>query len=448
MTLSLEPLKMERPLLHAVMITLCIMAHLPSQAQFSVGGQILQRSEFRNGYGKLIDTVQDPAAFIGHRARLQVTYTHEKVRFFVSAQDVRTWGSTPQINATDGLLSVHEAWGEIQLDSSWVLKLGRQELNYDNSRFLGNLDWALQARSHDLALVKYEKKKFKLHLGGAYNADRESLVNERYTTSPQYKAAQMLWAEHKWDHLTVSALFWNNGLQWVKLDSLGAVKEQGIRYTQTFGLPTVRYERGGLTLSGSYYHQIGEDVGKRTVQAYDAGVQGSYKFELNKEKGSALRTTLGVELLSGTAQDATDNVNRSYNPMYGTNHAFNGYMDHFYVGGRFGNSVGLNDIFLRVRYDLNKRTFLSLNAHELQAAADVVKDGKKMDRRLGNEIDLTVGHLLNEVVSFQFGYSQLFQTESLERVEAVPAPPALQNWAYIAILYRPGMKNRFSGVQF
>ena len=184
------------------------------------------------------------------------------------------------------------------------------------------------------------------------------------------------------------------------------------------------------------------------MQAYDAGVQGSYKFELNKEKGSALRTTLGVELLSGTAQDATDNVNRSYNPMYGTNHAFNGYMDHFYVGGRFGNSVGLNDIFLRVRYDLNKRTFLSLNAHELQAAADVVKDGKKMDRRLGNEIDLTVGHLLNEVVSFQFGYSQLFQTESLERVEAVPAPAALQNWAYIAILYRPGMKNRFSGVQF
>ena len=142
MTLSLEPMKMERPLPHAVMITLCIMAHLPSQAQFSIGGQILQRSEFRNGYGKLIDTVQDPAAFIGHRARLQVTYTHEKVRFFVSAQDVRTWGSTPQINATDGLLSVHEAWGEIQLDSSWVLKLGRQELNYDNSRFLGNLDWA------------------------------------------------------------------------------------------------------------------------------------------------------------------------------------------------------------------------------------------------------------------------------------------------------------------
>ena len=47
-------MKMERPLLHAVMITLCIMAHLPSQAQFSIGGQILQRSEFRNGYGNLL----------------------------------------------------------------------------------------------------------------------------------------------------------------------------------------------------------------------------------------------------------------------------------------------------------------------------------------------------------------------------------------------------------
>ena len=417
-------------------------------SQFTWGGQLLQRAEFRNGYGKLIDTAGVPAFFIGQRARLQATYTHQRVRFHVSVQDVRTWGSTSQANASDGFFSVHEAWSEIQLDTSWVLKLGRQELNYDNARFLGNLDWALQARSHDIALLKYERNTFKLHVGAAFNSTGETLAFSSYDIPQQYKAAQMLWMEKHWDKFRLSALFWNNGLYYANKDSLGNLTEEGVRYTQTFGLPTVRYESGGLSLSGFYYHQIGEDVGKREVQAYDASAQISYKADMNKEKGSAVLATLGGELLSGTAQDATDKVNRSYTPMYGTNHAHNGYMDHFYVGGRGGNSVGLMDVFLRVRYDLNKRTFLSMNVHELQAAANVMKDGKQMDGRLGNEIDLSMGHLLNDVVSLQIGYSQLFATETLQQLEAVPGIADMQNWAYLSILVRPNLAKRFTGLQF
>ena len=134
--------------------------------------------------------------------------------------------------------------------------------------------------------------------------------------------------------------------------------------------------------------------------------------------------------------------------MYGTNHSHNGYMDHFYVGGRGGNSVGLLDVYLRVRYDLNKRTFLSMNVHELQAAANVMKDGKQMDGRLGNEIDLSMGHLLNDVVSVQIGYSQLFATETLQQLEAVPGIADMQNWAYLSILVRPNLAKRFTGLQF
>lgn len=76
----------------------------PLLGQFTVGGQILQRSEFRNGYGKLIDTTQSPAVFIGHRARIHALYTHEKVRFHVSVQDVRTWGNAEQTKAPTALI--------------------------------------------------------------------------------------------------------------------------------------------------------------------------------------------------------------------------------------------------------------------------------------------------------------------------------------------------------
>lgn len=420
----------------------------PLIGQFTVGGQILQRSEFRNGYGKLIDTTQSPAVFIGHRARIHALYTHEKVRFHVSVQDVRTWGNTEQTKATDAFLSVHEAWAEILFNAHWNLKLGRQELTYDEARFLGNLDWALQARAHDFALLRYEKGATKVHVGGGYNAGAESLAQQPYTIANQYKDAQFLRAEQRWGGFTISAMLWNNGLEQQRLDSAGAVASYITRYSQTFGLPTLRYERGRFTVGGFFYAQAGKDRTNRDLEAYDAGASASYALPLDSARGSALRFTLGAELLSGTAQNATDNVNRSYNPFYGTNHAWNGYMDYFYVGGRWGSSVGLMDAHLRLRYDPGKRTFISLNVHDFQAAAEVLRNGEKMDRRLGTELDFTVGHLLNEVVSLQFGYSHMLPTETMERLQGVAAPASVQNWAYLAILYRPNMKNRFAGLKF
>jgi hypothetical protein len=60
-------------------------------AQFFLDGQILQRGEYRHGFGRLIDESEEPAMFIGHRARLHASYKTENLTFFVSIQDVRTW---------------------------------------------------------------------------------------------------------------------------------------------------------------------------------------------------------------------------------------------------------------------------------------------------------------------------------------------------------------------
>ena len=162
----------------AVIAIYLIAFSLQANAQFAISGQLLQRAEYRNGYGKLIGENQQPAFFIGQRARIHVQYAHERVTFYISAQDIRTWGSTSQVNESDNLLSVHEAYVEIPIGDSWKVKAGRQELAYDNARFLGNLDWALQARAHDFALVKYEKGAKKFHLGARYNQIKETLVNQ------------------------------------------------------------------------------------------------------------------------------------------------------------------------------------------------------------------------------------------------------------------------------
>lgn len=110
--------------------------------QFSFNGQMVDRFELRHGYGQAIEKGTDPAAFISQRIRLEGKYKVNKLTFYVSFQDVRTWGSTAQLKITDNLFSLYEGWAQIHFDSCFSLKVGRQELNYDNARFLGNVDWA------------------------------------------------------------------------------------------------------------------------------------------------------------------------------------------------------------------------------------------------------------------------------------------------------------------
>jgi hypothetical protein len=420
-----------------------------AEAQFTVDGQILQRGEYRHGFGRLIPEGTDPAVFIGQRTRIGAQYQVEKFRFYASVQDVRTWGSAPQIKATDPYLSLHEAWAETGLGTNFSIRLGRQELNYDNARFLGNLDWALQARAHDFALAKWEKEKVKFHFGAGYNQDSERLSGTLFTTPNQYKVAQFARYENEVGGVNFALLFWNNGRQYTVTDDQNQLIDQGVRYMQTLGVPTLKYQFGNTLLSGFYYQQFGKDIANRNVSAFDANAQVTQIFDLDTEKGSKLRLTAGAEFLSGTANRAGETRNRSFAPLYGTNHAHNGYMDHFFVGGRHENSVGLRDLFLRLRYDVNSRLFTSLNGHSFSSFADVYGEGnQKAAKGLGYELDFTAGYLISDIVSLQAGYSQLFASDTFKMLQGVPNPSSTQNWGYLMMIYRPTLKNKFVGLLF
>lgn len=436
---------MKLPKTICLLLILCFAFTYTAQAQFNVDGQLVQRGEYRHGFGKLIGENEEAASFISQRARINVQYGLERFKIYVSVQDVRTWGNTSQVKLTDPYLSLHEAWAETFLSEHFSVKLGRQELNYDNFRFLGNLDWALQGRAHDFALLKYEKGTLKLHAGGGYNQDKESLSGNFFTTPNQYKVAHFMRYENVAGKLNFSLLFWNNGLQASEVNNAGEIIETGINYRQTIGVPSLRYRLGNTALSGFYYHQLGKDLQGRDVKAFDASAQVSHLFAIDTARGSNFRITLGMELLSGTDPADASAENNSYSPHYGTNHAHNGYMDMFYVGGRHENSVGLRDIFLRMRYDMNPKLFMSLNTHSFSSFTPY-SDNK--DEHLGYEADLALGFILNRAVSLQAGYSQFFQTERLENLQNVQNPAGTQNWGYLMMIYRPTMPNRFIGLLF
>jgi len=429
-----------------ILVFLFLFLNQSSFAQFTFNGQLVNRFEYRHGYGKLIEKNVDPAAFMSQRSRIEGTYKLPKLTFHTSLQDIRTWGATAQTRKADNYFAVYEAWAQVHFDSSLSLKIGVQELNYDNARFLGNIDWALQGRAHDFALLKYAKNKTKIDLGAGFNQDGESLTGNIYSSLNPYKTAQMLRLEHAMNNFDFSFLFWNNGKQFTLRDSTNKIVKKEVHFSQTIGLPTIRYKMNNTTIQVFYYQQLGKDVNNKDINAYNANLQVSHVLKFNETKKSQLKITLGTEIISGTDNNNSKNETNSYNPMFGTNHMHNGYMDYFFVAGRFENSVGLMDTYLKFKYDFSSKGFVALNGHLFQAQAKVYNSTGKMDSNLGTEIDYAMGYVINKYVSVQLGYSHMINSKTFEYLNDAANPNDLQNWAYLMLIVRPDSDKKFIAI--
>jgi hypothetical protein len=373
-------------------------------SQVTVDAELRPRFEYRHGYKTLFPDDADPAAFVSQRTRLNFGFKNEKIQILVSPQDVRVWGDVPQLNTADeNGFSLHQAWADVLLVPDFSLKIGRQELVYDDQRFLGNVGWAQQGRSHDAALLKYEPEFLKLHLGAAYNQDGEALTGNVLTTKT-YKTLQYLWLHKDWQKVSASFLFLNNGLQFI--DEIDESKND-TRFSQTAGIH-FKAKLQPVTLTSNIYYQFGKDVANNDLSAYLFSLEGSYSAT---EK---LNIGLGAELQSGNDYGAPANgKNEAFNPLYGTNHKFNGYMDYFFVGNHLDN-VGLADIYGNVKYAFTEKSNVQLQLHQFYAAAEIADT---VSKDLGFEADLVTSHKLNQFVEVQAGYSQFFPTIGTETLK-------------------------------
>ncbi|MDY8134917.1 alginate export family protein [Aquimarina sp. 2201CG5-10] len=374
-----------------------------STAQLKVDAELRPRFEYRHGFKTLFPDNEDPAAFVSQRTRLNVGYSIEKLNFYLSIQDIRVWGDVPQLNTADNNgSSVHQAWGEILFTPNLSLKLGRQEINLDDQRLFGSVNWAHQARSHDAALIKYNKESLSINLGFAFNQDNEALLGNTLTIPNTYKSIQYAWLHKEWKHFSGSFLFLNNGLQFI--DPTNSDNDE-TRYSQTIGTH-LKYNQDKLKLVSNLYYQFGNDVNNNDLSAYLLSLEANYQLA-EKWKG-----TLGGELLSGNDDGTpTNGDNNAFNPFYGTNHKFNGLMDYFYVGNHIDN-VGLIDLYAKIDVKLNSKSRLNIAGHYFSAAANF--PGNDTDKTLGTEIDFVYLYDFQKHISFKAGYSHLFPSDGME----------------------------------
>lgn len=414
------------------LILILIGAQSTLKAQFSMDAQIRPRAEYRNGFKQLVNETNDPAFFISQRTRLNVGFKSDKIQLGISVQDVRVWGDQPQLVATSNQLMLHQAWAAYLFNDHLKLKVGRQELVYDDARILGNVDWAQQARSHDLALLTYENT-FKLHLGVAYNQEQERLIGTDYQVN-NYKTMQFAWFHKSFDKLNLSLLAMNNGWQFDYVED-GLDKSKTV-FAQTFGGRVV-YKQNKLDLNAAAYLSTGKDASDRDLSAYYLTAGANYAANSDWIFG------LGWEYLSGTSEiersKNPDYTNKSFNPYYGTNHKFNGFMDYFYVGNHI-NSVGLSDVYVSAKYRQEKwnlaGTLHFFNAANEVLNKDIVNVNEAMSNGLGTELDLVFSYNLSPQVGLSVGYSQMFGTKTLEMLKGGDSG-ITNNWAWVMINFKP-----------
>jgi len=442
------------------LILFCLSAAVELKAQLTFSGQVRTRSELRDGQGTpSVDTI--PAFFTSQRTRVNLTYSAHRVKFQASLQDVRVWGQdASSINrfttdSNDGLM-LHEGWTEISLIDTgkviknFTMKIGRQELVYDDVRLLGNLDWLQQARRHDAVVFKFDHNGWTAHLGGAFNQNAERKSNHIYNGVPtgypastngvgaMYKSMQFLYLAKKLHFGNASFLAFKDDFSkftFAQADSLkkNPIYGKGVWSRFTVGGNVFGTAFRKLNFALSAFYQGGQFRDGTALDEYLLSASGLYSF------GRKFSFGPGVDITSGNSGSDASKKFKRFDPLYGTPHKFWGFMDYFYVADGFG-SNGLVDYYLKARFKVKDNLTFSADGHRFVLPSAVKgSDGTILEKALGTEIDLMLNYNLTKMIAIEGGYSKMLSTSTMAspKVKNVKNASENLNWAYVMISIKP-----------
>lgn len=420
---------MKKQLLLSFLVIL-FAANLSAQ-QFDLSAELRPRYENKFGVQTLRVKGEEAGNFVSQRTRLNFDFKQDKLVFKASLQNVRVWGDVSTLSSDDNATALHEAWGEAILSEKISLKLGRQEIVYDDHRIFGNVGWAQQARSHDAFLAKFTPNpNHRIDVGLAYNADSQASLDAGYSNAAGYKTFQYAWYHGDFNKFGLSFLLLNTGKEFEDVDDNNKLT---VDFMQTVG-PRFTYKSGDFNANAAGYFQTGKGVDTDLNTTYD--VSASYfAANLGYKINDNFSVGIGGELLSGTDMNDTSGKNKSFSPLFGTNHKFNGWMDYFYVGNPH-NNVGLTDLNATISYKKNKIS-AKLIPHFFSTSADVIDgNGDKMEANLGTEIDIALGYKLSKTITLNAGYSKMFATDTMEAIKGGDKD-VNNSWGWVMFTFKP-----------
>ena len=442
-------------------IALTALSHSQAKAQFTLTGQLRPRTELRDGQGTLQKKGDDAALFTSQRARLNAGYSGYRFKVFLALQDVRVWGQDQSsinrttTDANDGFM-LHEAWGEIFLNDTvskiknLSLKIGRQEIAYDDQKVIGGLDWLQQARRHDAVVLKFANRGWIADIGAAFNQNAEKAVGTLYNGIPptgtypagtngigtMYKSFQYAYVGKKFFFGDLSFLFFKDDFN--KYTTVAAVKTpvQGVWSRTTTGLFYNVNPTRKINLTGSYYYQGGRNKDGRVLSANLASITSTVQVSRKLFVGPGIDYLSGTD---GTKAVTADSRSNLFDPLYGTPHKFWGGMDYFYVASGFGNQ-GLLNYFLKAKYNAKDNLIFFAELHGFESANKVSNGaGGTQTPYLGTELDLKMSYNFTKLINIEAGYSYMKATNTMAsaQVKNVTNANLSPQWAYVSLNIKP-----------
>jgi len=148
------------------MASVFLFGQIAQAVEIKLSGELRPRFEYANNAlssGTKSPLKSDTRTFTTTRTRIGVkAIVDSDTSGFIQIQDVRTWGGATPTGAPPSItqtgtsvaasgLDIHQAYIDLKniLDTGLALKVGRQELVFDEHRLIGNIGWIQQGQTFD-----------------------------------------------------------------------------------------------------------------------------------------------------------------------------------------------------------------------------------------------------------------------------------------------------------
>ncbi|KWW28349.1 MAG: hypothetical protein AUK63_1943 [bacterium P3] len=398
---------------------------------FNLDAQLMTRGELRAGGFKADSLdIERVSHFALGRYRIIADYQRSWLNVRLTPQYTGVWGQ-----GSAGVV-LYEGWAKMQSKKGLFVKIGRQELTYDDGRIIGNDDWTMTAPTHDVLKLGYDGESHKVHLLAAYNQNAENIDNGviYYSGGLQpYKTMQTLWYHYDTPKKSfgISLLGMNIGMQ-------NTDQEHPITYYQQLVGTYMSFRPKHWSLEGAFYYQMGKEEHGMNIDAFMASAKLNVKPSVN------YILFAGYDYLSG---DKYFNVPpdggiglvfhdkaRGFNAIFGSHHEFYGAMDFFYLSNYVGGfTPGLQNLYFGG--NIKPVSGLSINAayHYYAIATDLDYVNTKT---LGHSVELVSSYAFNKAVSVSAGYTFMKGSETMELLNKVSEKRQL-HWAWLMMTITP-----------
>jgi len=413
---------------------------MQANAQFSITGEWRTRAEANNGY-KYIPVEEDVTQYyVSQRTRLNLIYKSDSYDARLSLQDVRAWGGE-DIYSGAGVwgynhgLDIHEAWVNLKLGESSGLKIGRQELKYDDQRLLSWRNWNQYGLTYDALVFKTQKNNWRFDLGLSYNSLNSKITgdvanknNYYYADRNRIKTLDFIYLQRKFND-AFSLSFTGIYAGYAESDTSNKVNG-----TITYGFHG-KYAKSGLDVTANAFMQGGKNQSGQDINAYYLTADAGYKF-------NSTRLGVGADLISGHDATNTDadyiDTDHTFNVMYGARFKYYGWMNHFVLMDKHTKNGGLVDIYPNITHKFNKSTTIKAFYHLFSTEQKVADpNGGYYDKSLGSALDVMFIKGFSKEVKLQIGLSYAMPSETLKVFKTGGTNTETPVWAWTMLTIKP-----------